>query len=599
MATRLIHLGKRYAELLTSIGILTEEQVNRAIAEQDKTRENLDTILIRNEVIDQEALLKGIAEHFKLATVDASKATIEPDILNMVPVRIVHRYNILPLSYKNNILKVVTADPLNFHAIDDIRMLLRCEVELVLGLSLEITEAIKRYYGIGADTLDSLMTEDGFAELEGVESEMEDASEDASIIRFVNQIVSEAIRDRSTDIHFEPFEDELRIRYRIDGLLYEASVPPSIRHYQSAVISRIKIMADMNIAEKRIPQDGRIPFRLDNQEYDFRVSTVPTPFGESISIRILNRTGTFYRLSDLGMDQETHRKFTELINLPHGIVLVTGPTGSGKTTTLYGALDILNKPEVKIVTVEDPIEYQMRGITQVQVLPKIDLTFARILRAFLRQDPDIMLVGETRDSETAEITIRAALTGHLVFSTLHTNDAAGAFTRLLDMGIESYLVASSVIGVLAQRLVRVICNNCKEVCHPDPVQLEGMGLPRHMASELELYRGRGCEACKFLGYKGRTGIYEIIPISERIKELTMERASANILKKAALDEGMKTLRQDGWLKVLSGVTTIEEVLRVTQEDSFSEMSGKAGSEIKQMTDAMAKQNIALNDDVVV
>ncbi|HNT35438.1 MAG TPA: GspE/PulE family protein, partial [bacterium] len=287
--------------------------------------------------------------------------------------------------------------------------------------------------------------------------------------------------------------------------------------------------------------------------------------------------------------------FTNLISLPHGIVLVTGPTGSGKTTTLYGALDMLNKPEVKIVTVEDPIEYQMRGITQVQVLPKIDLTFARILRAFLRQDPDIMLVGETRDSETAEITIRAALTGHLVFSTLHTNDAAGAFTRLLDMGIESYLVASSVIGVLAQRLVRVICKSCKETCHPDPVQLEGMGLPRNMASELELYRGRGCEACKFLGYKGRTGIYEIIPISERVKELTMERASANIIKKAALDEGMKTLRQDGWLKVLNGTTTIDEVLRVTQEDSFSDVGSAAGGEIKQMTDAMAAQSLALKD----
>jgi general secretion pathway protein E len=352
----------------------------------------------------------------------------------------------------------------------------------------------------------------------------------------------------------------------VDGILYEAAIPPTIRHYQAAVISRVKIMADMNIAEKRLPQDGRINIRSGGAEYDLRVSTVPSSHGESIVIRILNRSSTIMTLEDLGMDSRALVIFNKLILRPHGIILVTGPTGSGKTTTLYAALARLNKTDVKIITIEDPIEYQLRGAIQIQVMPKIGLTFASILRSLLRQDPDIMLVGETRDTETAEITIRTSLTGHLVFSTLHTNDAAGAVTRLLDMGIEPFLVASSVIGVMAQRLVRRICPDCKESYHPDTDALLAMEVPKEEWEQTVFYRGRGCEKCKFLGYKGRQGLFEIFPMTERIKELTVERASASVIKQQAKKEGMSTLREFGWDVVKKGITTIDEVLRVTQEE---------------------------------
>ena len=389
-------LGRRYGELLRALNIVSEEDVNRALANQDKRGEDLDTILHENGICTTERILNAVSNHFHMAIVDIKKVDVEPEVLNSIPVRIIHRYNVLPLQKENGVLKVATADPLNYDAFDDIRLLLRCEVIPMLAPSADIKNAIKQYYGIGADTVESMMEDEQQVELVGRadEEDIEDLTEDASIIRFVNQIMSEAIQDRATDIHIEPFEDELRIRYRVDGILYEAAIPQTIRHYQAAVISRVKIMADMNIAEKRLPQDGRINIRSGGNEYDLRVSTVPASHGESIVIRILNRSSTILSLEDLGMDPRSLAIFNKLISRPHGIILVTGPTGSGKTTTLYAALAKLNSTEVKIITIEDPIEYQLRGAVQIQVLPKIGLTFASILRSLLRQDPDIMLVGK-------------------------------------------------------------------------------------------------------------------------------------------------------------------------------------------------------------
>jgi len=562
-------LSRRYGELLRVLNLVKEDEVQRALVEQDKTGEDLDAILHRTGVIESRKIVEAISGHLGLETVDVTQLDVEPDVLNTIPVRIIHRYNVLPIARENGALKLATADPLNYDAFDDIRLLLKCEVTPVLAISTDIKNAIKQYYGIGAETIESMMSEgrEGESLSTDDKADIEELTEDASIIRFVNQIISEAIADRATDIHVEPFEDELRIRYRVDGILYEAAVPQTIRHYQSAVISRIKIMADMNIAEKRLPQDGRINIRSAGGEYDLRVSTVPASHGESIVIRILNRSSTILTLEDLGMDKRSLVIFNKLIRRPHGIILVTGPTGSGKTTTLYAALAKLNNTDVKIITIEDPIEYQLRGVVQIQVLPKIGLTFAGILRSLLRQDPDIMLVGETRDTETAEITIRTSLTGHMVFSTLHTNDASGAITRLLDMGIEPFLVASSVIGIMAQRLVRNICSDCKESYHPERDALVAMGIPEEEWGKTEFFRGRGCEKCKFLGYRGRTGLFEIFPMSERIKELTVERASASVIKEQALSEGMITLRRFGWDIVKSGITTVDEVLRVAQDDT--------------------------------
>jgi type II secretion system protein E len=516
----------------------------------------------------QEKVTNGLG----IEAVDISKIDVPQEVLDLVPVRFVHRNRIVPVERDGDLLKIATADPLNYQAFDDLRLLLNLDILPVLAYSRDIEKGIKNYYGIGADTIDSMMQAEGELETMEAEGDLEELTEDATIIKFVNQIITEAVKDRATDIHIEPFEDELRIRYRIDGMLYEAAVPPTIKHYQSAVISRIKIMSDMNIAEKRLPQDGKIPFRIGASEYDLRVSTVPTQWGESIAIRILSRTSTLLELEELGMDGEALRRFNFMIQKPHGIILVTGPTGSGKTTTLYAALARLNRIDRKIITVEDPVEYDMHGLTQIQIHSKIGLSFANVLRSLLRHDPDIMLVGETRDYETAEITIRMALTGHLVFSTLHTNDAAGAITRLIDMGVEPFLVASSVVGIMAQRLVRMICPACKEAYSPDISELAAMRIPPEEGKDMTLYRGRGCEECKFLGYRGRQGIFEIFPMSEKIRELTVERRPASLIKQRALEEGMTALRQYGWNLVRKGLTTVDEVLRVAQEDEEYDVS---------------------------
>ncbi len=559
-------LGKRYGELLRSLQLVDSDELNRAVAMQEKTGKNLDTILVENDIVPEDHILETLSHHLGVETVDVAGRKLTPEILRQIPIRFVHRYNILPIERQGDTLRIATADPLNFHALDDLRLLLKCDVEPLLAPSDDIKNAIKQYYGIGADTVEGMMEDDGEEEEEILEKDnIEELSEDASIIRFVNQIMTEAVNDRATDIHFEPFEDELRIRYRIDGLLYEAAIPPNIRRYQAAVISRIKIMADMNIAERRLPQDGRINIKSGNMEFDLRVSTVPTPYGESIVIRILNRGDTIFELPKLGFDEYSLSRFKNIINKPHGIILVTGPTGSGKTTTLYATLSQLNKMDVKILTIEEPIEYHLHGIVQVQVNTKIGLKFANVLRSFLRQDPDIILVGETRDHETAEIAIQSALTGHLVFTTLHTNDAPGAITRLIDMGVEPYLVSSSIIGVVAQRLMRRICPYCKEEYEPEHDILKGLGLTGPEYEGMKYYRGRGCEECKFLGYRGRTAIYEIMDMNEELRELTVQRVAASRIKQQALTDGMRTLRMCALEKVQKGESTVEELIRVTQE----------------------------------
>ena len=457
------------------------------------------------------------------------------------------------------------------HTLDDVKLLLNLQIRPVLAGEKDILEAIKRYYGVGAETIEQMIDENGLKERKKVSAaeDIEDATVDASIIKFVNQILLQAYRDRATDVHIEPYEDELKVRYRIDGLLYDATVPVAIKHFQSAIVSRIKIMASLNIAEKRLPQDGRIKVKVGENELDLRVSILPTPHGESVVIRILS-SSMLYSLSGLGLSTADLKILDSLIKKPHGIIFVTGPTGSGKTTTLYSCLSKINTPDKKIITIEDPIEYQISGITQIQVHPKIGLSFAQGLRSMLRHDPDIMMVGEVRDYETAEITIRVALTGHLVFSTLHTNDAAGAVTRLLDMGIEPFLVSSSVECFVAQRLVRLICPKCKNKVTPRKEIMKDFGAVDVDISQVTFYEGKGCEFCKFTGYKGRTGIYEFLVVNDQIREMILQRTSSNLIKKKAIELGMRTLRHDGWDKVKKGLTTISEVIRVTQQEELPE-----------------------------
>ncbi|HEY9171624.1 MAG TPA: GspE/PulE family protein, partial [Verrucomicrobiae bacterium] len=428
----------------------------------------------------------------------------------------------------------------------------------------EIEKALKKYYGVGAETLDEIAEDEPLELLVGEDKEITEGDQDASVIKFVNQIIWEAYRNRATDIHFEPAEDELRIRNRIDGILHQIPMPPQLKRYQSAIISRIKVMSGMNISEKRLPQDGRINVRIKGEEIDIRVSTVPTVYGESVSLRLLTRGKIFLSLDKLGFLPRDEAAIREIIIKPHGIFLVTGPTGSGKSTSLYAFLSSINSVHKRIITIEEPVEYELKGINQIAVRAEIGLTFAMGLRHILRQDPNVVMVGEIRDLETAEIAIRAALTGHLVFSTLHTNDAPSAFTRLIDMGIEPFLVASSVEAVMAQRLVRTICPHCKTEQRVERDYLRRIGYPPAELETAKFWHGAGCEECRGLGYQGRLGIYELLIVNEALRPLIMNRAPASTIAQRALENGMRNLRTDGWTKVREGVTTIEEVLRVTQ-----------------------------------
>jgi general secretion pathway protein E len=485
-----------------------------------------------------------------------------------VPIQYLKRQKLVPVETPDAFLIAVN-DPANFQAVDDLmRLLGRTDAEVVLAPEGAILSAISTAYDLGRDSAQEFIQIMNGDSADSIISEIEETADllddtsDAPIIKLVNLVLAQAIKDRASDIHIEPYAASLKIRYRIDGMLYNLLNLP--RRIQSPLVSRIKIMAKLNIAEKRLPQDGRIEVKIGEKNVDIRVSVIPTAFGERVVLRLLDKSQSILTLADLGLDDAKIRQFDRLIKSPYGIVLVTGPTGSGKTTSLYAALSKINSPEINIITIEDPIEYQIEGIGQIQVNPKIDLTFATGLRSIVRQDPDVILVGEIRDRETAEIAIQSSLTGHLVFSTLHTNDAASAITRLIDMGIEPFLVASSVIAIVAQRLVRVLCPRCKEAYTPDAESLVDAGISRSALDGRPIYRRKGCNACMNTGYRGRTGIFEIMIMDEGVKRLILKTSDSNQINDEAVRSGMSTLVQDGARKVLEGVTTIEEVLRVTR-----------------------------------
>ncbi|MBI1883663.1 MAG: type II/IV secretion system protein [Chlamydiae bacterium] len=561
-----------FSRFLLEQKILDEQRVRASLREAIKSSKRLDQVIAKLGYIPEDKIVSLLADHLKIPYQHLSDKVIDREIIGKVPAKFAHHYQFLPVEISGSKLVIATNDPQNLELLDEIKLALECDVKPVLSGERDIQEALKKYYGIGAATVEKLLNESGptiaietptiqTEEISGVEG-----TEDASIVKFVNQILYEGYKDRATDIHIEPFEDDLRIRYRIDGVLYRASMPPTIRHFHSSIVSRIKIMANLDIAERRLPQDGRIKVKIGEEDLDLRVSILPTPYGESVNIRLLSSHTVLLELESLGLLPPDLETLEKMIRKPHGIIFVTGPTGSGKTTTLYACLSKLNNEEKKIITIEDPIEYLIKGVTQIQIHPKIDLTFARGLRSMLRHDPNIMMVGEVRDFETAEITIRVALTGHLVFSTLHTNDAAGAVTRLVDMGVEPYLVASSVECIIAQRLVRLICPHCKNKVKLTPEDLSILGLsPKELSTPA--YDGNGCEKCKFTGYQGRTAIYEFLVLDDELRNLIVKKRAAHEVKALALARGMRTLGQDGWEKVKKGLTSVSEVIRVSQDEN--------------------------------
>ena len=558
-------LLRRLGEILVQERLTTPDVVEQALARAKATGERVGEALVAVGAVKSEDVLRALAEQQSLAYLSRDELPSPLPVVKNLSPKYLRQYTVCPVSIENGLLTVATADPLNTVVLDDLRQFTGLAVKLVVSSAEAITEAIDRTYDGAATPLQRIvegMEDEGAGEEEDV-NHLRDMAFEAPVVRLVNLLVENAIDAEASDIHVEPFEDTLRVRYRLDGILFDQEAPP--RRLQAAVTSRIKLMAEMNIAERRLPQDGRIRVTVRGRRVDIRVSTMPTVHGESIVMRLLDRSSVFLPLEKLGFASAMLRRFEALIKRPHGILLVTGPTGSGKTTTLYGALDKINTPDRKIITVEDPVEYQLKGVNQIHVKPKIGLTFATGLRHIVRQDPDVILIGEIRDLETAEIAIQAALTGHLVFSTLHTNDAPGAITRLQDMGVEPYLVASVLEGVLAQRLVRRICTACRVPDTPNAADLEALGIEG--TSGRTLYRGRGCDECRGTGYRGRTGIYELFPITEDARSLILKRAPSRDIRRYAIEADMVTLRMDGWLKACESVTTVEEILRVTQEDA--------------------------------
>jgi len=536
--------------------------------------------IARERGMTEEAFLQKLAQTLEWPFLDLPKHTIPPETRNKISTKIAFQYSVLPTDVNDGVLQVVVSDPFDAAMMNAVRFNAGMPVQFALAPRMEIEKALKKYFGVGAETLDELGEGEALDLDIASDKEITEDDQEASVIKFVNQVIWEAFKDRATDIHFEPAEDELRIRYRIDGILHQTPMPPQLKRFQSALISRIKVMSGMNISEKRLPQDGRINVRIKGEEIDIRVSTVPTVYGESVSLRLLTRGKIFLSLDKLGFSQLEETAIREIIVKPHGIFLVTGPTGSGKSTSLYAFLSAINSVHKRIITIEEPVEYELKGINQIAVRTEIGLTFAMGLRHILRQDPNVVMVGEIRDQETAEIAIRASLTGHLVFSTLHTNDAPSAFTRLIDMGIEPFLVASSVEAVMAQRLVRTICSHCKTEQKVDADYLRRIGFPEDEIGTAKFWHGAGCEECRQQGYQGRKGIYELLLVSEAIRPLIMNRANATTIAQRAMEAGMRTLRTDGWNKVKAGSTTIEEVLRVTQmEEHLDALAGGERTQI--------------------
>jgi general secretion pathway protein E len=553
-------------EILVQEGLTTPDVVQRALARAHTSGELIGEALVALGAVTEDDVLRALALQQDLPYMWREEFPSTVPVLKNVSAKYLRQARVCPISLDGNVLTVASADPLNTLISDELRQATGLNVKIVISPGGAITEAIDRTYDGAATPLQRIvegMEDEGGPDGDEDVNHLRDMAFEAPVVRLVNLLIEGAIGNEASDIHIEPFEDTLRIRYRIDGILYEQEAPP--RRLQSAVTSRIKIMAEMNIAERRLPQDGRIRVTLHGQRVDIRVSTMPTVHGESIVMRLLQRSSVFLPLEKLGFPIPTLKRFEQLIKRPHGILLVTGPTGSGKTTTLYAALDKINAPGVKIITVEDPVEYQLKGVNQIPVKPKIGLSFAQGLRHIVRQDPDVILVGEIRDLETAEIAIQASLTGHLVFSTLHTNDAPGAITRLQDMGVEAYLVASVLEGVLAQRLVRRICAACRVPDTPAKADLDALGIEAPPGTVL--FRGKGCDECRGTGYRGRTGIYELFVIDEDARSLILRRGPTRDVRQHAIQRGMVTLRMDGFTRACEGLTTLEEILRVTQEDA--------------------------------
>ncbi|MBI9021525.1 MAG: type II/IV secretion system protein [Verrucomicrobia bacterium] len=560
------------SSLLERTNLFTLKQVAELLPAVAEAGADFTETVVEKSGVKEELFLEKLAEAMTLPFMRLKQAEIAEEILSKVPPKAVFQYNIMPVAEENGVLEIATANPLQPGLIDAMRLVTGGRIKLALSPASDIEAAAKRLYGVGAETLDRMMQDDNRIDLDGeslMKQDLNDLDQEASVVKFVNQIIWEAHQNRATDIHIEPMEIDLRIRYRIDGVLHQTPVPATLKRFQSSIISRIKVMANMDIAEKRLPQDGRISLRIQGEEIDVRVSTMPTVYGESVSLRLLLRGSGMIGMDQLGLSPEDEKVLKRMITRPHGILLCTGPTGSGKSTSLYAWLHTINSVDKRIMSAEDPIEYEMAGVNQVQMKPEIGLTFAHALRTFLRQDPDVIMVGEIRDRDTAEIAIRAALTGHLVFSTLHTNDSAGSINRLLDMGIEPFLVASSVEGIVAQRLIRRLCPACRKAVEIDATKrefLKGEGFPMEALETQPIYEPVGCDDCRGSGFNGRTGIYEILIIDDRIRPLIINRAASSEIKREALKHGLRTLRDDGWRKVLAGVTTVEEILRVSEED---------------------------------
>jgi len=558
--------NKQVAEFFVEQHVLQPSQVEDVLNEADLNGKTIAQAMVDSGFVDDHGFYQTIAEGLGTDFVDLAEREIAPEILGLIPGGLARLHGALPIEISGNTLRVALVDPLDLRAVEDLRFALGKEIHVIVSPTEQIEDQIKRYYGTDTSSMEDILKQLGqtgellqLREDDGAAVEAEASA--TPIIRFVDLILYQAIQDRASDIHFEPFENEFKIRYRVDGALYEMSPPP--RHLALPVISRVKVMANMNIAERRLPQDGRIQKNIAGRSVDLRVSTLPTQFGESLVLRVLDRTTVNLDLEALGMPGYIHDFLLEVIHRPNGIFIATGPTGSGKTTTLYSCLRKINTIDSKLLTAEEPVEYDLEGIVQVPVNEAIGLTFARILRSFLRQDPDRIMVGETRDLETAQIAIQASLTGHLVFTTLHTNDAPGAVTRLIDMGVEPFLVSSTLEAVLGQRLLRSICPKCRTAYQPNEALLAELDTSRRDIGDKQFYYGKGCDACNNTGYKGRKGIYELLQINDPLRELINERAPTVTLKQKAIELGMVTLRQDGLRSIFAGDTTIEEVLKYT------------------------------------
>ena len=565
--------SRRLGEILRAEFGFGQDKITEALEHQTERGGRIGEILVSMKVVEPMDVVRALGQQLDLQVLEEiNVSAVDTELARRIPINFAKQQRVLPLGNNDGEVVLVTADPLNTFALDDVRMLLECPIRPVIAEAQIILDGINRLYDRSAGEAEALVDDLEETDLDSLAHELEepedllDADDEAPIIRLVNSLLYQAVKERCSDVHIEPMERDIAVRFRRDGVLYE--ILRTQKRFQASIISRVKIMVGLNIAEKRLPQDGRIRIKIAGKDIDIRLSTVPTVHGERVVMRLLDRSAILLDLDEIGMNEGNLRSMNQIIHKSHGIILVTGPTGSGKTTTLYASLNKINSPEVNILTVEDPVEYQLPGVGQIHVNQKIDLTFANVLRSFLRQDPDIIMVGEIRDLATAEIAIQASLTGHLVFSTVHTNDSASAVTRLVDMGVEPFLVASSIEAILAQRLVRTVCPSCRESVEPTAAEWTKLGLRNARDKPKRVFKPVGCSECFKTGYLGRSGIYELLVIDDDIRQLVLKNVDANTIKRAAVDKGMLTLRDDGADKIARGMTSIEEVMRVTQEDAL-------------------------------